>query len=207
MNSPGPEHHRHEHPSRRLSAHDAAASTASRRGGKNASGGSTPLRLLAPFALGGLAVALTMATVATLRTPAERESDIIRHIHETAMAEPFGWFGPWRITAESIDPATGEMIGFGLNTETLSLTAARSRVQIDAEADTVSLELWDVVLIAVPDEEGGTVDGVMQELDHYVLGPIDYGRRIRPDVRGPAGGSDGPADLPIPAEDIARGTP
>lgn len=181
---------------------DTPSPSPSRSPGRRPSGAG-PARLIAPFALAGLAVALIMATVAVIRPAAHRESDVIRHIHEQALREPYGWIGPWRITADSIDPATGEMVDFTLEAETLHLTAERAAVRIDADANTFSLELWEVHFVPVPEAEGQSMDGALTYREHHVLGPIEYNRRIAPDVHGPPDAPE-PVEPPLP-DDIARG--
>lgn len=165
--------------------------------------GAGPARLIAPFALAGLAVALIMATVAVLRPSPHRESDVIRHIQDQAMQDPYGWIGPWRITADSIDPATGEMVGFTLEAETLHLTADRAAVRVDTDANTFSLELSEVHFVPVPESDGQSMDGALTYRAHHVLGPIEYDRPIAPDVHAAPDAPD-PVDPPLP-DDIAQG--
>jgi hypothetical protein len=94
-----------------------------------------------------------------------------------------GMIGPWRVATATIDPITGEFSDFRIESPPMLISAERAQLHVDAERDTFSFEMWNVVYTRVP-KPGETVEGFLWSEDHYVLGPAPYGKDIIPDGAG-----------------------
>lgn len=155
----------------------------------------SPLRLIVPFAVAGFLVAAALAVYFGSRPSPHRVSDIVDRVHSIVMTRPHGWLGPWRVRAERVDALTGDMIDFTLDTEELKLGAARARVVVDAEDQSISLELYDVIFAALPGEGEQSRNNPIRSVDIYMLGPIPYGHPIVDDQRAAGRGRAGASDL------------
>ncbi len=109
-----------------------------------------------------------------------------------------GWLGPLRIATRSIDAATGEFVGFRIETDTVMVTAERAELQVDAAADTFAFDLRDVVFTRIPSEQESAavaaadaqaspfgrpeaVASLVHTTDRHLFGPAPFGRDIVPD--------------------------
>lgn len=129
------------------------------------------------------------------REPQTRSaSSIVRSVHEIALAASAadagpgaGRLGPWFISARRVDPVSGELLDFELESGSVLVGARTARVQVDTWSDAISLVLADVVLTRLPDggAEGGA-GAFVHRMDRYVLGPIPFGEDIAPDALGEA---------------------
>lgn len=138
----------------------------------------SPMRLIAPFAIAGFVVAIALAVFFAARPTPHRASDIVDDVHAIVMSRPYGWLGPWRVRAERIDTLTGELFDFTLDTDELKLGAARARVVVDADEQTISLELYDVIFTALPGEGDAAREDPIRSVGIYMLGPIPYNHPI-----------------------------
>jgi len=109
-----------------------------------------------------------------------------------------GWLGPLRIAAQSINAATGEFVGFRIETDTVMVSAARAMLEVDPAADTFAFDLREVVFTRVPSEEQSAataaaqaqappfgrpeaVASLVHTTDRHLFGPAPFGRDIVPD--------------------------
>lgn len=115
-------------------------------------------------------------------------SQVARSIHEIALtanapdAPPeAGLVGPWRVSAERLDPLSGKLIDFNIKSGVMMISARTAQVVIDPDADTFSFDMRDVVFVRVPRlrEEGR--EAAIHHLDRYTLGPAPYNVDIVPD--------------------------
>jgi hypothetical protein len=180
-------------------------------------GAVSPARLLLP--LGSVGVLLVCAGL-MLRGHGETEtaSSVARRIQQTALAgarpdaqHGAGMLGPWMIAAERVDPATGRLVNFRLQTPTAMISATSADILVDPRDDSFSFDLHDVVVLHIPAEDEEEIDARMVRMDEYRLGPVPYGADIVPDdhdrlPRLDAPESERPMDLdPSPLVEAGRG--
>jgi hypothetical protein len=126
--------------------------------------------------------------------PTRSASSIVRWVHEIALAASApdaapgaGRLGPWFISARRVDPVSGELLDFQLESGSVLVGARTARVQVDTWGDALSLVLADVVLTRLPDGGAdGDAGAFVHHMDRYVLGPIPFGQDIAPDAIGEA---------------------
>ncbi|MBT8486296.1 MAG: hypothetical protein HKO59_10175 [Phycisphaerales bacterium] len=138
------------------------------------------LRLLLP--LTG-AVLLILCGAALFRPARETHtvSEVIRSIQSIARegADPAGppgagQIGPWSIAASGIDPITGHLADFRLESGPLVVAAKQAIVHVDPDDNTFSLELLEVVYTRIPETPDEDGDAFVHRMDRYVLGPAPY---------------------------------
>ena len=140
--------------------------------------------------VGGIAVAgaawIFIGQFGSKKVPA---TEVIHTIRKLATQPNGGEIGPWWICAGDADPISGDLLNFNVESGSVRLGAARAKVVIDADADTFSFVMSDVVYTAAPptyaDENDGSepvVEGSLIETDQYVLGPVAWPANIIDDV-------------------------
>lgn len=112
--------------------------------------------------------------------------DVRQSIHEVALARPGsgsgtrttpgGVLGPWWISAGALDG--DRLLDFKVDAGSVQVSARSARVVVDGHTDTICFDLSEVVVARVDGEGAG---GTLERLERYQLGPIPYGRDIRPD--------------------------
>ncbi|MCP3906374.1 MAG: hypothetical protein GY715_22365 [Planctomycetes bacterium] len=152
-----------------------------------------PLRLLMPVLGVGLIV---VCAIVLLGSGGERHtvSEVVRSIRKAALAgnEPdapygSGRIGPWKIAADHVDPLTGELSNFRIQSGAMMIAARTAQILVDPEADTFGFELHGVVYTRVPAGGDGAADddeAFVHDLERHVLGPAPYGVDIIPDRPG-----------------------
>lgn len=145
-----------------------------------------------------LALGIVLATRRGERT--WTESEVVHEIRRIALeggrAESLraGRLGPLRLSARTVDPATGEFVGFRIETDQIMVAAARAAIVVDAEQDTFAFDLQEVVVTRIPDEvtEPGDAAPDAQSLihtaDRHRFGPAAFGSDIKPDGTPRSGG-------------------
>jgi hypothetical protein len=157
-------------------------------------------RLVVPVVAAGLLAALLAVWLAQSRPsgPAASQhtvSGVAREIRRLALhrsstpgLEDGGAIGTWWIFASSVDDMTNTFHDFRLRAGSggrsgagLQLAARTAILIIDSDANTVSFDLRDVVVLSLPGKDGGAADGGLVKLESFLLGPATYRRNIRPD--------------------------
>jgi hypothetical protein len=143
--------------------------------------------LLVPFAVAGLAVALAAAWLVNANRP-QPVTGVARDIKAIVLSrsatpglEDGGAIGPWWVSAAGVDDRTNTFHVFRLRSGELRVAAKTARLVIDPEANTISFDLRDVVILRVPErprDGGDDAEQGLARLDTYLLGPAPYGRRI-----------------------------
>jgi len=152
--------------------------------------------MLLPMAGGGVVVACLMGLMS--REAPSRTTDEVREeiqsilLTRTSHAglDDGGSIGPWWMAAERLDQTAGEFINIRLNSADLRLGARSAKLRINAEDDTFSFELNDVVMIRVPADGSESTEG-FGNLKFYMLGPVEYGVDIIATDAGVGGSHDG----------------
>ena len=130
-------------------------------------------RLLLPFACAGLIIAGLLVIITRTMKETTTVAEIRDRIHGIALREPDGGgVGPWWICASGLDPETGDLIDFHLETAQMRIAAKRARVIVNTEDDSMSLDLRDVVYVRIPDEDELGPEHVVLEKNRMLLGPI-----------------------------------
>lgn len=120
------------------------------------------------------------------------ESEVVHEIRRIALeggqAESLraGRFGPLRLAAQTVDPVTGEFVGFRIETDQIMVAAARAAIIVDAEQDTFAFDLQEVVVTRIPDElsepgEPPAATSLIHTADRHRFGPAAFGSDIKPD--------------------------
>lgn len=174
---------------------------------------SSRAHLLLPLAGAGLILAVVAAFMLR-RSETYPVSYVIRTIREIALSadqpgapSEAGLLGPWRISAVSVDPVSGHFLDFKVQCGQMYIAAKTAHITVDPQADTFSIEMWDVVFLRVPDGEEAPPAG-LNTLAYHVLGPAPYGADIVADgttaYQTPDGASGGdPSPLTV-AEEAMR---
>ena len=103
--------------------------------------------------------------------PTRSVDDVRKTIVESV--QQGGFLGPFALSADRYDVLDAEFIQFGARTDGLMVGAERATITVDASADTVQLDLFDAVIMRVPDP-GSESTVSTERLPHYVLGPFPY---------------------------------
>ena len=161
--------------------------------------GSTRAAML-PAIIGFAVLALGIILTARRGERTWTESEVVQEIRRIALeggrAESLraGRLGPLRLSARTVDPATGEFVGFRIETDQIMVAAARAAIVVDAEQDTFAFDLQEVVVTRIPDEvtEPGDAAPDAQSLihtaDRHRFGPAAFGSDIKPDGTPRTGG-------------------
>lgn len=145
------------------------------------------------------------------QTPEEHTvSHVKRAIRDTARegasGKPgTGVLGRLRISAQSVDQASGDLIDFRMESGRMVLAAERASIAVDPAADTFTIEARGVVYTHLP--EGNGAEAFVHHMDTYTLGPAHWGVDIVPDgTAQTTGGRVHPAQVPkaVNASDMVR---
>jgi hypothetical protein len=136
----------------------------------------------------GLFLGCIIAVVSSA-DPRVTVNEVVEEIHGIALrraerpgVEDGGLIGPWWVTASGVDPQTGRLLAFRIRSGDLRVAARSASLIVDADADTFTFELNDVVMTRFPDSGAANGSGGLLALEHHVLGPIAYGTEIEPDA-------------------------
>ncbi len=111
----------------------------------------------------------------------EIQSIVLRH-GGTSVYDEGGIIGPWHVAASRYDQATGCFLDFRLHSGEINLAAATARLVIDAKRNSFHFELYDVVVLRMPDKRRGREgEPHLVRIDSFLLGPAEYHRPIIPD--------------------------
>ncbi len=101
-------------------------------------------------------------------------SSVVRDIHQTALSQPDGGLiGLLWISADDINPITGQLISFNLECGPIIFGAKTARVIVNPDLNSFSFEMKDVVAVrAVRGKHSKANDDFMFEIDSYTFGPI-----------------------------------
>ncbi|MCH8822226.1 MAG: hypothetical protein IH984_01845 [Planctomycetes bacterium] len=101
-------------------------------------------------------------------------SSVVRNIHKIALSKPDGGLiGLWWISAEDINPITGQLISFNLECGPIMFGAKTAKVIVNPDMNSFSFEMTDVVAMrAVRGKHSDANDDFMLEMDSYTIGPI-----------------------------------
>lgn len=138
-----------------------------------------PVALALRVAAAGLVVGGILLLVSGSRK--ERTvSQVIAEIHDIALARPQGGLiGPWWVSAAGVEGIDRRLTDFKVESQTIHIAARTARVIVNPQQDSFKFDMRDVVFTTIPgpDQE----EASLQRLDHYVLGPLAYGKDIVPD--------------------------
>lgn len=111
-------------------------------------------------------------------------SEIIDEIHTLALLRPHGGLiGKWFVSASAVDERSGRLMNFKIEGGPVAFSARTARVIVNAHENTFQFEMWDVVLMRVPDRPGDEIEDAVRQLNRYVLGPLPYPMDVVPDAR------------------------
>jgi hypothetical protein len=145
--------------------------------------GASRARLVMPMAGLGLLCA-SVAMLLHNRTPSgETVSQVARRIQQIALTSGGGELGPWLVSAEHVDPLSGTLLRLRIESGPMIIAAERATLVVNADDNTFSFELSEVVFTRVPDDEDG--EAGVHTLDTHMLGPAPWGMDIVPDAEAP----------------------
>jgi len=160
-------------------------------------------KLILPFLSAGLLVAGATLLIRESMDQPHTASMVTRQLRDLALQRAVrpgqddgGFIGPWRISAVSYDPMTGELKNFRLKSGPVELAAASAKILVDPEADSIGFELHRLVYTVLPNESHPERTGELVELNNYTLGPVPYGREIVPDAGSMSVAPIKPKELP-----------
>lgn len=128
-------------------------------------------RVLGVLVFVGVLIVLSWMTLRAGTRKVQAAGDVRRDL--AAVVTEGGYIGVFFMRGERYDLAEGEFHNFTAETDDLMLSAKRARVRIDAQNDAISFELFEVVVMRVPEGDTG-MDVTFQRLDRYELGPFPY---------------------------------
>ncbi len=130
-------------------------------------------RFLLPFC-GVIIIAICIALITKGPSKQHTVSSVVRDIHKIALTKPDGGLiGLLWISADDINPITGQLISFNLECGPIIFGAKTAKVIVNPDMNSFSFEMKDVVAVrAVRGKHSDANDDFMLEMDSYTVGPI-----------------------------------
>lgn len=130
-------------------------------------------RFFMPFG-GVIIIAICISFIVRKPSNQHTVSSVVRDIHKIALTKPDGGLiGLWWISADDINPITGQLLSFNLECGPIIFGAKTAKVIVNPDMNSFSFEMQDVVAVrAVRGKNNKANDDFMLEMDSYTVGPI-----------------------------------